>query len=424
VARRTAAGPVQSLPMANEFRKYNARKDKKSVQRMWRECGWLSDEKREIEASDLFIKVSSGWVYDMDGSAECLSISTPGRFLHTSTELSLAAITAVTTSRIARNQGAASGTLARLLAEMAAAGAQVSGLGIFEQGFYDRLGYGNGTYEHWVRFAPAWLTDLGKPRVPVRLTVDDWKEIHEARLARRKRHGATDLLPPETTKADMCWAKHVFGLGFRENGALTHFFVAHCDEVENGPCTVDWMAYQSIDQFRELMGLIRGLGDQVRHFRMREPRDIQLQSLMHKPFQLFHLTENAKHQNRNFALAYWQLRVLDLPACVAAVKTANSLEFNLTLADPVENLLPDDAPWRGCSGEYTIAFGPSSSATSGSTPDLPTLSATVNDFTRFWMGAASAEVLAGVGSFEGPSELIADLDDALNLPSPAPDWDY
>ena len=410
--------------MANSFRKYSARKDKKSVQRTWQECGWITEEKRETEALDRFLKTSSGWVFDIDGSAECLSLSTPGRFLHTKTELSLAAITAVTTSRVARNQRAASGTLTRLLAEKVAAGAQVSGLGIFEQGFYDRLGYGNGPYEHWVRFDPAWLIDLGKPRVPVRLGATDWKEIHEARLIRRKRHGAVDLLPPEITRAEMEWHKNTFGLGYRENGALTHFFVAHCDGVESGPYIVDWMVYHSIGQFRELLALIRGLGDQVRQLRMREPRDIQLQSLTRKPFQLFQITANTKNQSRASAVAYWQMRILDLPACVAAVRTTNPLEFNLTLSDPIENQLPDDVSWRGCGGEYAISFGSASSATLGRAPDLPTLSASVNDFTRFWMGAASAEVLAGVGSFDGPADLMIDLDESLKLPPPAPDWDY
>ncbi|MBU8914194.1 MAG: hypothetical protein KOO61_09240 [Spirochaetales bacterium] len=410
--------------MANSFRKYNGRKDKKAIQRIWQECGWITDEKREKEALDQFLKASSCWVFDMDGSAEALSIGTASRFLHTNTELSLAAVTAVNASRVARNQGAASGTLLHLLADQAAAGAQVSGLGIFEQGFYDRLGYGNGPYEHWVRFDPAWLSDLGKPRVPVRLGASDWKEIHEARLARRKQHGAVDLLPPEITKSEMEWPKNVFGLGYRENGVLTHFFVAHCDEVESGPYTVNWMVYQSIGQFKELMALIRGLGDQVRSFRMREPRDIQLQSLLRKPFQLYQITANSKNPSRSNAVAYWQLRILDVPACVAAVRTANPLEFNLILSDPIQSQVPDDAAWRGCGGEYTITFGSTSSATAGHRPDLPTLSASVNDFTRFWMGAASAEVLAGVGSFEGPEELLTALDESLKLPSPTPDWDY
>jgi hypothetical protein len=410
--------------MVQTYRKYNVRKDKKAVQRIWQECGWISEEKREIDALDQFVKSSSGWVFDMDGSAECLSLGTRARFLHTKTELSLVAITAVTTSRVARNQRAASGTLSRLLAEEAAAGVQLSGLGIFEQGFYDRLGYGNGTYEHVVRFDPAWLADFGKPRVPVRLGNSDWKEIHESRLARRKRHGAVDLLPPEITKSELEWPKNNFGLGYRENGKLTHYFVAFADNVETGPYKIHWMVYQTIDQFKELMALIRGLGDQVRSIRMREPRDIQLQSLIRKPFQLYQATEDAKHQSKATAIAYWQLRILDVSACVAAVSTATPLKFNLTLTDPIVGLLADDSPWRGCGGDYTIGFDATSTAVPGHTPDLPVLTASVNDFTRFWMGAADAEVLAGVGSFDGPQDLIVALDESLRLPLPAPDWDY
>lgn len=48
----------------------------------------------------------------------------------------------------------------------------------------------------------------------------------------------------------------------------------------------------------------------------------------------------------------------------------------------------------------------------------------MNDFTRFWMGAAGAEVLAGVESFDGPADLMIALDESLQLPSPDPHWDY
>ena len=121
----------------------------------------MSDEKREAEALNQFVKASDSWVFEMNGSAECLVMSTDGWFHHTGTPLKLAAITAVTTSRVARNQHAASGTLARCLADQGASGAQLSGLGIFEQGFYDRFGYGNGNYELWVTFVTdtaCWLS--------------------------------------------------------------------------------------------------------------------------------------------------------------------------------------------------------------------------------------------------------------------------
>ena len=154
--------------MASNVEPYNSRRHRKEVHRIWQECGWLTDEKREHAAMDQFIAASRGWVCSIDGSAECLVVSTDGHFHHTGTPLRLAAITGVTTSRIARNQRAATDTLAACLADEAARGAQVSGLGVFEQGFYDKFGYGNGPYEHWVSFDPAWLRDLGRPRQPLR----------------------------------------------------------------------------------------------------------------------------------------------------------------------------------------------------------------------------------------------------------------
>lgn len=390
---------------------------------MWQECGWISQEKNELDAQAKLIKASDAWVFELNGEAECLVLSTPGTLHHTGTPLKLAAITGVTTSRIARNLNAASSTLARCLAAQAEEGKQLSGLGIFEQGFYDRLGYGNGSYEHLIRFDPAWLKNMGKPRTPVRLSIDNYKEIHEARLNRRKIHGATDLLPEEITQADMLFSKKTFGLGYRENGKLTHFFVGHGDG-EFGPYHVDLLVYSTIPQFRELMALIRGLGDQVRQIRMREPRGIQIQSLIKKPFQLYTVTQQAKYQARSAAIAYWQLRILDVISCISAFKIRDRLEFNLTLSDPIEKYLDEKTAWRGCNGDYIISLGESSHAEPGHREGLPILYSSVNDLTRFWLGAVSAEVLSGLGSFNGSAELIEELDSFVQLPAPAPDWDY
>ncbi|MFP4444285.1 MAG: GNAT family N-acetyltransferase [Spirochaetia bacterium] len=409
--------------MSKIIRRYRPRKDKKPVQRIWQECGWISQEKHELEAQALLIKASDAWVMELNGEAECLVLSTDGIFHHTGTPLKLSAITGVTTSRVARNLSAASKTLARCLTEQAEAGKAVSGLGIFEQGFYNRLGYGNGTYEHLIRFDPAWIKNLGKPRTPVRLSLDDFSEIHQTRLDRRKAHGATDLLPPEITQADMLFSKKIFGLGYRENGKLTHCIIARGDG-EFGPYHVEQIIYSSIHHFRELMALIRGLGDQVRQVRFREPRGIQIQSLLKKPFQLYTVTQQAKYQARSSAMAYWQLRILNLPECIAALSLDKNLEFNLTLSDPIEKYIDEKFSWRGCGGDYTVSLGGSSRAVPGHKDGLPVLYCSINDFTRFWMGAASAEVLNGLESFNGPEELIHALDQVMNFPLPAPDWDY
>ncbi len=41
------------------------------------------------------------------------------------------------------------------MAEAIDGGAELAGLGMFEQGFYNKLGFGTLAYENWVSFDPA-----------------------------------------------------------------------------------------------------------------------------------------------------------------------------------------------------------------------------------------------------------------------------
>lgn len=410
--------------MKDNIRTYSAEKDKKAVQRVWKECGWMGEEKKEAEVLDIFLKSSKGVVYEMGGDAECLVVSTKGRLFHTGTALQHSAITSVATSRIARNLGIASKTLARVLANDVAKGAAVSGLGVFEQGFYNRLGYGNGVYENWIGFDPAWLVPLPKARIPERFAVTDWKKLHDARLSRRKSHGAVDLLPPEITKADMLWIKKCFGLGYTKNGKITHYIEMTADNAEEGPYTVVWMVYQNLVQFRELLSLLAGLSDQIRQIKIQEPTEVQLQDFIKKPFQLRSITQRGKYEYSVKATAYWQFRILDLKTCIGAVKCRDSLTFNLHIEDPIEKYLPAKSTWRGCSGDYIVSFGPKSSIKKGTDPGADTLKTTIGDFSRFWLGVQSAEVLNISGVFEAPVKLLKALDKTLVLPKPNPDWEY
>jgi len=62
-----------------------------------------------------------------------------------------------------------------------------------------------------------------KPRVPKRLTADDWDAVHACRLGRLREHGAVTLEPAELTRAEMLASKNGFGLGyFDEEGNITH----------------------------------------------------------------------------------------------------------------------------------------------------------------------------------------------------------
>jgi len=408
-----------------DYRTYDPTKDKEAVQRIWREIGWL--EKGKEECLDLLLSCSRALVADVHGAPECLVLTTPGTMRYLDEELSFIAVTGVTTSLIARKQGLAKGLLAQALAADAAAGALVVSLGVFEQGYYDQLGFGTGSYELWCSFDPARLKIEAKPRVPRRLTINDWPAMHAARLVRRRGHGAANLNPPEITHADLIWSENGFGLGYSDgpNGELTHYFWVSAKEVEHGPYDTSLLVFQTAEQFRELLALLKSLGDQVRSVSLREPPGIQMQDLLEQPFRQRALTKGSKFESTSRASAYWQVRLLNLPGCLARTHLpGHEVRFNLRLTDPVEPLLDETAPWRGVAGDYVVTLGPSSGAEPGRDAALPTLAASVGAFTRLWLGVRPATSLAVTDDLSGPRALLENLDWLLRLPAPKPDWDF
>ncbi len=411
-----------------EYRAYDPARDKKAAHRIWYETGWLEPGKAEHEeAMDLFVAGGRALVADVHGEAECLVLTAPGYVRYLDDDLPFSCVTAVTTSRVARKQGLAKRLTAAAVAADAADGALVCGLGMFEQGYYEQLGFGTGGYEHWFAFDPARLNVAAKPRVPRRLAADDWESAHRARLVRLRRHGGCNLTPPGLTRAEMIWTKNGFGLGYADGpGAeLSHYLWCAAEPAEEGPYTVNWMAYQTPDQFVELMALVKSLGDQVRLVKMREPAGIQLQDLLERPFQLHTLTEKSKYEHKISAAAYWQMRILDVPGCLERTKLSREgVRFNLKLADPIIEHLDEDAPWRGVAGDYVVSLGPRSAAERAVDPALPTLTASVGAFTRIWLGVRPATGLAVTDDISGPPELLEALDATLRLPDPKPDWDF
>ena len=408
------------------LRLYNEKKDKKAVQRIWRECGWLTKDKKELKAMDLFISTSRPWVAELNGEAECFVITTNGTIRHLMDDLPLCAVTGVTTSRIARKQGLAGRLTARALSDAVADGAMVAGLGIFDQGFYNQLGFGNGAYEHWVSFDPSTLKIDKHPRIPRRLSVDDWEIMHACRLKRIKTHGNCNLFPAEVTRSEMMWTENGFGLGYFDgpDDSLSHYMWCKARD-EHGPYSINWYAYQTYDQLLELLSLMKQWGDQVFAVRMDEPPGIQIQDLLNQPFRHRSISDKTKYENRISALAYWQLRILDLQGCLDHTHLRfGNLSFNLKLHDPIENYLDDDSSWKGLSGEYIITLGDSSQADNGTHPKLATLNASVGAFTRLWMGILPATSLSLTDELSGPPELLEELDWTLRLPIPRLDWDY
>lgn len=408
------------------LRPYNAETDKEATHRIWKEVGWIEDGKEE--AMDRYVAAGRALVAELNGAAECLVLTTPGAIRYLDEDLPLSAVTGVTTSYVARKKGFAGRLLARALAEDAAEGALVAGLGAFEQGYYNRLGFGTGPYIHEIAFDPAHLKFDIRPRTPVRLTVDDVEAVHACRLARFRAHGAMNVFTPEVTRAEMVEHDKAFGLGYRDpaSGAVTHHMWMQVNEDrESGPYKVTWIAWRTSEELLELLALLRDLGDQIHLVEMAEPAGIQLQDLLREPFKHRRVTEASDFEARMHSIAYQQARILNLEGCLARTHLrGDSVRFNLKLSDPVGEFLASEPVCLPISGDYVVTLGPESCASLGSNSDVPTLTASVGAFTRMWLGVRPATGLAVTDDLAGPADLLARLDWLLRLPPPLPDWDF
>lgn len=409
------------------FRPYEPGHDTEAVHRIWRETGWLKDDKTDF--MDTHIACGRSLVAEVHGAPECLVVTHPGSLKYNGTDIPFACVSSVTTSRVARRQSLAGRLTAEAIARDVADGAIISGLGMFEQGYYDRLGMGTGGYVHRFAFEPADLRVPGATRVPRRLTADDFAQVHANRLSRRRGHGGCNITPAGFTHAELLAAdRGRFALGFADGpgGTLSHHVCIDTrGEVRQGPYLVRWMAWTTRGQFLELMGVIRNLGDQVLLVYVKESMGIQMQDLARHPFRHRLSTHEGRFDARMHVEADWQMRICDLPACLAhSSLPGDPVRFNLSVTDPIEAFLPEDAPWRGVGGEYVVQLGPASRAEPGADAALPTLRASVNALTRMWLGVRPATALHLTDDLEGPPELLERLDGLIRLPDPQPDWDF
>lgn len=406
------------------LRPFNPLRDRESTRRIWNEIGWLETGKEEIV--DRWVDAGRALVSEVGGEAECLVCTAPGNFNYLDKTLHASLVTGVTTSRVARKQGLALRATAQAVAEDVMDGAIVAALGMFDQGFYNRLGFGTGSYELSVAFDPALLNIQNAHRIPQRLTSDDWELVHAARLARPTRHGQCTVINSVGSWGPMTESSEGFGLGYRDasTGELTHHFWGRA-KGEHGPYRILWFVYHNRDQFLELMSVLQSIGDQVRAVKMPEPQGIQLQDLMKYPFKQAQISQGSKYAAGITAKAYFQYRICNLERCLAQTQLPGiPVRFNLELSDPIADYLPDDSLWRGVSGSYVITLGTESTATRGQDTALPTLKTTVNAFTRLWLGVRPASGLALTDDLVAPHELIKELDQLLRLPTPRNDWDF
>lgn len=394
---------------------------------IWKDAGWL--EKGQEKLADRWFNSADALVGENNGEAVALALSYSGTFNHIShsNELPFCAVTGITVAFHGRKMGFAGTLTAELLARAAERGEIVAGLGMFEQGFYDKAGFGNYPYMRVVYFRPSELLVSGSPStLPGRLSNSDWEIIHKNRSERLRCHGSVNL-PAIITRGEMELNKKSFTMGFfDESGNLTHHYVVASVKGENGPMKIAWTVFNTPEQFRDILLSIKSFGDQIDLVGIHEPSGIQFQSLLAKPMSSNRQSSGSINAMVGIRTACWtQCRILDLVKCVNGMAfPGKPCSFNLILTDPVEEYLDSSFFWRGCGGEYTVRFSDSSSAERGSTEGLPVMKCSVNTFTRLWNGTSSALKLPYTERIEAPTELLRELDDTLKLPEPSYDWDF
>lgn len=406
-----------------KYRTFDLEKDKESVFRIFNECGWVQDKKKDYNQIK-FLSAANTLIHDVNGEAEVMTNSSIGTIRYQNETLTLSAITGVIASLLARKQGFASKLTAIRLALDAENGAEVAVLCIFDQGYYNKLGFGNGSYEQIVNFTPSTLNIKRKPKTPVRLSEKDYKKIHKNRVNRMPCHGSIVL--PEFITLPVLEKTETVCFGYFDNkGNLTHHILLKGKGKEKGPVWIDWMAYENLDQLMDLLAFLKSFEEQFLMIQMVEPPFINMQDFIHRPFQKYEMTEKSEFHNHIYSKAFWQVRILDLEKCVSKTHLkCDDFSFNLELTDPIKKYIPEEITWKGIAGNYVVSLGKNSSAKKEFKKGLPILKASVDAFTRMWLGILPASSLVYSDGIEAPKNLLEKLDNAFHLPKPHIDWDF
>ena len=401
--------------------------DGASLQRVWREIGWSDSNRTDRMMLEFYTEGSTG-VGTIDDEVECAVLTQPGTMRLDTKDLPLCVVSAVTTSRIARGLSLAQKLTARQLAKGQQDGAAVATLGMFDQGFYNKLGFGTGAYINEFSFDPALLNVEIKPRTPRRLTAEDSEQMLATMMARPRQHGSVTLNLPKTFKSELDRGSR-FGLGYYEGDRLTHF-VWMKEKGENGPYRVEWMGYETGDGLLELLALLKSLADQIYAVWMIEPPQVQLQSMLRRPFRSQAIAEKGKFSAEQETYAWYQLRILDLVQCVEALDYCGpQINFQLNLDDPMDQLLlspelaEQQSSWQSLSGHWIVSLGQHAKAERGEDAKLPALTCNIGTLSRLFWGVSPASSLAISDGLRAPSELIGALDKVFTA-NPKPGWNF
>ncbi len=400
-------------------------KDKAHCLRILREVGWMEGKDIDKDVFDGYVSDTKSLVTEQDGEVEVLVLTRSGQVMYLNTDLPMSAVTGVLTGRVARMKGHALKTTALGIAHSAMDGAAVSMLGMFDQGYYNKLGFGTLGYHRSSTIDPANLKVPKLSRAPKRLTKEGAKKIHSCRRNRKRVHGGCNLDGIGSTACELAWIENSFGLGFENyKGDLTHF-VWLKPKGEHGPYYCWCYAWQTPEQLVELFSVLKSLSDQVHGVRLSEPAGFQLQDFLERPFATLRSRKGSDFDGSPRTKACTQCRILNVATCIGAMRLqGESVTFQLSLTDPIAQYLPEDCSWQGTAGDWIVTFGESSSAVKGKDDSLPLLSCAINDLSRLWIGAATAQALATVGTLEASLELISAIDSIVHLPPPFEDWDF
>lgn len=404
-----------------EIRDFDIEKDMLSVQRIWREIGW-SDSERTDQAMTAFFETGTTSVGLVHDEVECSVQAQTGTMRLDHEDLPLCVIAAVTTSRVARGLSLAQQLTARELAMGQRRGEAVAVLGMFDQGFYNKLGFGTGAYINEFRVDPNLFDISLKPRAPRRLSADDSDAMLAALMARPPLHGNVVINQSSCFQAELRM-EDGFGLGYYEGQRLTHF-VWIKPQDEHGPYKVRWMGYQDGQGLLELFALLKSLGDQVYSIHMMEPPHVQLQSMLKRPFRSQAVAEEGKYAAEQSASAWYQLRILDIPACINALSYRGpQIGFRLNVEDPVDGMLAGDGSWRSVGGSFDVTLGQHAAVNPAENETLPALTCSINTLSRLIWGVATASSLAISDGLQAPVSLLTALDGVFT-PNPKPGWNF
>ena len=404
-------------------RRYNPDKDARHIHRIWTDSKWI-DDKEMYPIVDAYHKEANVWLGEVEGEVGTVVSTSPGSFNYNGIELPMTAITGVTAGLEFRRLGLAAKATTKAICDAYERGATIATLGAFEQGYYEKLGFGNFSTDSFITFDPHNLAVSTKHRRAIRLTKEDSDRMHAARLNRFKQHGTCDLHLPATTKFEIGYHKDSISLGFETGGELTHFFLGTL-KGEHGPFRMEMFVYQNADQLLELLALLKTLSDQIRIVEMTSPLGIKMQEFLEFPMRHREVTEGSKYENSTVSYSFFQARILRLEECVKASKfQGSSIQFNLHLEDPIEKYLDSEESFKGCAGDYCVELGEKSTAVPGQNSEWPSLSCTINTFTRLWSGARSASSLLATDGLKADPDLVKGLDQLIRFQELKTDWDF